>query len=116
MPSEHVSSCPSWCDPRVHHQHDSESPEHLTAGLTWKPVASDCELTVRTSRLDNTGLFGHLGKTLISLRTEDKASVMPGGEPIVVELDLDPADARMLAAALVVEAERVEKLQLAGAR
>jgi hypothetical protein len=112
MHIQHVSSCPTWCDPRVHLDHDDETPEHRTAGLTWKPAAGDTELTVRTIRLDNTGAFGHTGQLLVNLYIEDTESFYPGGRPITIEADLGPADARMLAAALVCEAERVEALQL----
>jgi hypothetical protein len=72
----------------------------------------DTELTVRTIRLDNTGAFGHTGQIFVNLYIEDTESAHPDGRPITIAADLSPADARMLAAALVCEAERVEALKL----
>ncbi len=103
MPSKPVSNCPSWCDPRACISHDSESHDHGTVGLTWEPVAgAETEVTVRTVRLDNTGVCGHVGDEMVMLRITDHYA------HTFTETDLDPADARMLAAALLVEVERVE--------
>lgn len=110
MTIQPCSSCPDWCDPRAHIQRDPESPEHRSAGLTWKPNAADTQLTVCTVRLDETGTFTAVGATFVNLSIRDVESVYPGGREIAAETDLDPADARMLAAALVCEAERVEAL------
>jgi hypothetical protein len=97
-----ISSCPPWCDPRAHVQHDAEDREHRSAGMTCKPVAADTEFTVRT--IQNAGLSGSTSVPMVRLLVRDLDLNTDA------ETDLDPADARMLAAALLVEAERVEAL------
>lgn len=109
MTIEPVSSCPEWCDPRAHIQHDRETPEHRTAGMTWKPNGADTQITVAEARLDDLGLFGHTGQVRVTLRIVEECPV--DGTDGIAETDLDPSDARMLAAALVCTAERIEALQ-----
>ncbi len=110
-------TCPQWCDPRTHVEHwtptsQVETCEHRTPGLTWKPASADVDITLCTSRLDNREpVVGHTGDINVLLLLEDTASRHPDGGTISIEMDLDPIDAEMFAAALVVEAAKVRALR-----
>lgn len=80
-----ISSCPPWCDPRAHIQHDAEDCEHRSAGMTWKPLAADTEVTVHTTQ--NAGAYGSTSVPMVRLLVRDLALDTDA------ESDLDPADA-----------------------
>lgn len=105
------SQCPGWCDPRTHITHSAEDFEHRTVGLSWKPVAADTLLTIGVCQLENTGPFPSTSNLMIRLRIVDTESVRMDGSEIASETDLDAADAEMLAAALVCEANRLRAMK-----
>lgn len=89
---------PRWCDPRLC-EHSTDNLDHRAAPFTWKPNAADVDLAVGLVRLDEIGALN--GPTNVMLVADTNFSER-------VEVDLSPADARMLAAALVSAAERAE--------
>lgn len=96
--------CPPWCDPRAHTVFDPENCEHGTPGLSWVPVVADTKLTVRLVQLANVDDLPDERTPYVSLQIDD---ITLG---TMAATDLDPADCRMLAAALVVQAEKLELL------
>lgn len=113
---------PSFCDPRACETSlfaDGDvSYEHRSTGMTWTSNAQrDMQITVDVSQCAETGHSVNVGEVNATLRLLNLASVTPGGERLVeLAVDLDPCDARMLAAQLVTVAEQVEIIRRQTAR
>lgn len=109
-----TTSHPTWCDPRsckAHLADDGDvSYEHRSAAAALTPAAHrDVEIAICTSQIDDRGDFPTLGAVNITLELRSAAhSATYGGPPLTFDVDLDPMDARMLAAQLVVAAEQRE--------
>lgn len=106
-------SHPAWCHPAtcVDHGAEHDTVEHRSAGVTWKPNAADVEITVCTSAGQEYVDFVHgPDPARVLLHALDLGSTQPDGRDIEIDIDLTTADARMLAAILVAEAERVDAL------
>lgn len=108
---------PGFCDPRVCKPHLYEdgdvSYEHRSSGMTWKPAAQpDMQITADVSQLAEQSRYPSVGDVNVTLRLVELGSLMPGSErEIAADVDLDPHDARMLAAQLVVLAEQAETIR-----
>src|SRR5689334_21814331 len=110
---------PTWCDPRcckqILYDDGSVGYEHRDAAPMLRPHAQvDAELTVRRTQLDDRGAVVHIGEVNVTLQVVDTATAGDGNRPLQTVVDLDPMDARMLAAQLVCAAEVVEATRLAG--
>lgn len=104
-----ISTCPAWCDPRTHVDHgpNSHDQEHREEGLTWKPLVADTTLTVRLVQFEEIEVPNSASDVMVHLSVTDNGWELP----ITVGTDLNPSDARMLAAVLVSAAERAEAEQ-----
>lgn len=107
------SSCPDWCDPRAHRNHQSGATlDHRTIGFTWQPgMPSSAEITVCAAQLERRGRQPHLGQVVVHLHLENVDSMLPDGCPIRLSTDLEPEQAEILAAALIAESNRVRRLR-----
>lgn len=94
---------PQWCDPRLC-ECTERNLDHRGAPTSWKPIEADAHLSVGLVRLDEIGYFDNPGTTNVLFAVDEEFT---DGGP--VELDLSPNDARMLAAALVMHADRAEQ-------
>ena len=108
-----TTSHPAWCDLRsCKAQLDDDgsvSYEHRSASPTMRPAAhGDADLTVRHSQFDDRSRFPWIGDVNVILTATDTSSMGSDGGHLEVVVDLDPMDARMLAAQLLVVAEQVE--------
>lgn len=102
------STCPSWCDPRVHVNLGPHDHEHREEGLTFKPLVADTELAVRLVQLEEIQpVVDSPSDVMVHMTIRDDELDIP----VVVGTDLNPSDARMLAAVLVSAAERCEAAQ-----
>ena len=118
-----TASHPSFCDPRccssrldddgdVHYEHRDGAP-------AMRPAAQpDAEITLRRTQLEECSRIPLIGETVGpvvgTLTITDTSLVTPNGDRVSVDVDLDPADRRMLAAQMVCLAEQVESARLAG--
>lgn len=102
---------PIWCDPRCCGASPSNL-DHRSAPLAWKVSADDANVAVGLSRLDEIGTFETAGGIDVLLTVNVDYRSHDGRS----EVGLSPADARMLAAALVLHAERAEIEQRRQAR
>jgi hypothetical protein len=115
-----TTSHPSWCDPRTCKSYLAEdgavSYEHREAAPVLRPAAQrDAELTIRRTQIDDRSAIPCVGDVCVTLVIADTSSspTYGGDAPLTLDVDLDPMDARMLAAQLVVMAEQVEATRLA---
>jgi hypothetical protein len=115
-----TTSHPAWCDPRICNVHLAEngdvSYEHRGGSPAMRPAAQpEAEITVRRTQVDDRGEFPTIGDVNVTLIIADTSlSATYGGPPLSLDVDLDPIDAHMLAAQLLVMAEQVEASRLAG--
>ena len=104
---------PAWCDPHTCKSSlgndGSVSYEHIEPAAVLRPSAHpDLEATVYRTRLDDISKFPSIAPVRTTLRLVD-TSLLVGGKHAEIDLDLNPLDARLLAAQLVVVAEQVER-------
>ncbi len=95
-----MSDHPSWCDPRLCDTDPGVSVEHRESPTTWQLVGDDATVTIGLTQIDGVDI-PWIGSLLINLGF---ATIT---DP--VEVDLTPADARFLGAALTSFAERAER-------
>ena len=95
---------PSWCDPRLCDTDPGVSIEHRETPITWQLVGDDATVTLGLARIDGIDV-PNVGTLLLNLGLETITGP--------AEVDLTPADARLLGAALISRAERAEQYLLA---
>lgn len=99
-------TCPSWCDGTL--CTPGEMVEHAGPVAAFIPSAQiDHKVSVSVAQLDGTGWTSG---PMVHITVADLMSTTVHGERIEAGADLSPTDARLLAAALISGAERVERL------
>lgn len=101
---------PSWCDPRCCTA-ESHNVDHRATPMQWKVSADDVLVTAGLSRYDCADPERPAAGLALARLGLRGLVCDADGEPSTIEFDLSPADARLLAAALVCVAEQVEAEQ-----
>ena len=105
-------TCPSWCDGTLCTPAHLGAVEHTSLTMTFAPTAQiDARVEVGLVQVDFLDdPYPSTSGPMVHVTISHPLSETPHGEPIEGAADLSPADARLLAAALIAGAERVERL------